>query len=121
MPGRSRDGTHRTTGHDPLKGGLMTTAWEITHMGAECIGQNGTLATAAQKMRDRGVGSLPICGDEDRLHGILTDCDIVVKCIAAGRDPGQVRAADLAPGHVVPGGRRGGPQRGAAADGGAPD
>jgi CBS domain-containing protein len=76
----------------------MTTAQEITHMGAECIGENDTLATAAQKMRDLGVGSLPICGEDDRLHGILTDRDIVVKCIAEGRDPSQVRAADLAQG-----------------------
>jgi CBS domain-containing protein len=76
----------------------MTTAREITHMGAECIGENDTLATAAQKMRDVGVGSLPICGEDDRLHGILTDRDIVVKCIAEGRDPSQVRAADLAQG-----------------------
>jgi CBS domain-containing protein len=76
----------------------MTTAREITHMGAECIGENDTLATAAQKMRDLGVGSLPICGEDDRLHGILTDRDIVVKCIAEGRDPSQVRAADLAQG-----------------------
>jgi CBS domain-containing protein len=46
-------------------------------------------------MRDLGVGSLPICGADDRLHGILTDRDIAVKCIAEGRDPAQVRAGDL--------------------------
>jgi CBS domain-containing protein len=40
----------------------MTTAREITHMGAACIWENDTLAAAAQKMRDLGVGSLPICG-----------------------------------------------------------
>jgi predicted transcriptional regulator len=76
----------------------MTTAREITHMGAACIWENDTLAAAAQKMRDLGVGSLPICGEDDRLHGILTDRDIVVTCIAEGRDPSQVRAADLAQG-----------------------
>ena len=47
-------------------------------------------------MRDLGVGALPICGADDRLHGILTDRDIVVKCIAEGRDPTNVRAGDLA-------------------------
>jgi len=76
----------------------MTTAREIMHAGAECIGENDTLAIAAQKMRDLGVGSLPICGQDDRLHGIVTDRDIVVRCIAEGRDPAQVRAADLAQG-----------------------
>ena len=73
-------------------------ARDIMHPGAECIGENDTLATAAQKMRDLGVGSLPICGADDRLHGILTDRDIVVRCIAEGRDPNKTRASELAQG-----------------------
>jgi len=73
-------------------------ARDIMHPGAECIGENDSVATAAQRMRDLGVGSLPICGADDRLHGILTDRDIAVKCIAEGRDPAQVRAGDLAEG-----------------------
>ena len=71
-------------------------ARDIMHPGAECIGGGDSVAGAAQKMRDLGVGSLPICGTDDRLHGILTDRDIVVRCIAEGRDPAQVRAGDLA-------------------------
>jgi CBS domain-containing protein len=71
-------------------------ARDIMHPGAECVGENETVAAAAQKMRDLGVGSLPICGADDRLHGILTDRDITIKCIAEGRDPAQVRAGDLA-------------------------
>jgi CBS domain-containing protein len=71
-------------------------AKDLMHPGAECADENDTVATAARKMRDLGVGSLPICGTDDRLHGILTDRDIVVKCIAEGQDPGQVRVRDLA-------------------------
>ena len=73
-------------------------ARDIMHPGAECIGENESVATAAQRMRDLGIGSLPICGADDRLHGILTDRDMVMKCIAEGRDPAQVRAGDLAQG-----------------------
>ena len=75
-------------------------ARDIMHPGAECIGEDDSVATAAQRMRDLGVGSLPICGADDRLHGLLTDRDIVVKCIAEGRDPAQVRAGDLVSGTV---------------------
>jgi len=60
----------------------MTTARDIMHAGAECIGQNQTLTDAARMMRDLNVGALPICGDDDRLHGSITDRDIVMKCIA---------------------------------------
>jgi CBS domain-containing protein len=71
-------------------------ARDIMHPGAECVGEGDTVAAAAQKMRDLGVGSLPICGADDRLHGILTDRDIVLRCVAEDRDPAQVRAGDLA-------------------------
>ena len=79
----------------------MTTARNIMHMGAEWIGENDTLAMAAQKMRDMNVGSMPICGEDQRLHGILTDRDIVVKCIAEGGDPNQVKAGELAQGKPI--------------------
>jgi CBS domain-containing protein len=71
-------------------------ARDIMHAGAECIGEDESLATAAQKMRDLGVGSLPICGADDRLHGILTDRDVVVRCVAEGRDPAETRAGEFA-------------------------
>jgi CBS domain-containing protein len=71
-------------------------ARDIMHPGAECISASDTVTAAARKMRDLGVGSLPICGPDDRLHGIITDRDIVLRCIAEGRDPTQIRAGDLA-------------------------
>jgi CBS domain-containing protein len=73
-------------------------ARSIMHPGVECVGENDNLVTVARKMRDLGVGSLPICGADDRLHGIVTDRDITVKCIADDRDPAEVRASDLAQG-----------------------
>lgn len=42
----------------------MTTAREIMTPGAECIGENDTLETAARRMRDLDVGALPICGED---------------------------------------------------------
>jgi CBS domain-containing protein len=52
-------------------------------------------------MRDLNVGSLPICGDDDRLHGIITDRDIVIKCVAGGSDPAASTAGELAQGKPV--------------------
>lgn len=68
------------------------------HTGAECIGEHETLQHAAQRMRDLDVGALPVCGDDDRLHGIITDRDVVIKCIAQGGDPKIMTAGDLAQG-----------------------
>lgn len=76
----------------------MTTAKDIMHAGTQCIGQRQTLAEAARMMRDLGVGALPICGEDDRLHGIITDRDIVIKCLAEGKDPATMTAEELAQG-----------------------
>jgi len=79
----------------------VTTARELMTSGAECVGEHETLADAARKMRDLDVGALPICGEDDRLKGVLTDRDIVVRCVAEGGDPSQTRAGDLAQGKPV--------------------
>ena len=79
----------------------MTTARDIMHTGATCIGEHDTLQHAAQQMRDLGVGSLPIRGDDDSLRGMITDRDIVTKCIARGADPASVTAGELAQGMPV--------------------
>jgi CBS domain-containing protein len=82
-------------------GFAMTTAQDIMHTGAECIGEHQTLQHAARRMRDLDVGALPICGDDDRLHGMITDRDIVTLCVAGGADPATVTAGQLAKGPPV--------------------
>ena len=72
----------------------MTTAREIMSGSAECARTTDTLVEAAKKMRDLDVGALPICGEDDRLHGMITDRDIVVRCVADGGNPGDVRVED---------------------------
>jgi CBS domain-containing protein len=79
----------------------MASVRDIMTSGAECIGENESLADAAKKMRDLDVGALPICGEDNRLKGMLTDRDIVVKCIAEGSDPKTTRAGQYAQGKPV--------------------
>ena len=79
----------------------MPTARELMTKGAECVGENETLVDAARKMRDLDVGALPICGEDNRLKGMLTDRDIVVKCVADGGDPNTVTAGSSAQGKPV--------------------
>lgn len=79
----------------------MTKARDIMTGGAECASTNDTLVDAARKLRDLNVGSLPICGDDDRLQGMITDRDIVVRCIAEGKDPSTVKVSELAEGKPV--------------------
>jgi CBS domain-containing protein len=79
----------------------MTKARDVMTPGAECVGENETLVDAARKMRDLDVGALPICGEDNRLKGVLTDRDIVVRCLAEGGDPSTARAGQFAQGKPV--------------------
>lgn len=79
----------------------MTTARELMTPGAECVGENETLVDAARKMADLDVGALPICGEDNRLKGIITDRDIVVHCLAKGGDPATALAGQFGQGKPV--------------------
>jgi CBS domain-containing protein len=85
----------------PREETTVTSAREIMTPGAECVGERETVATAAEKMTRLGVGALPICGEDNRLRGMLTDRDIVVKVLGAGKDPGRTEAGSLAQGEAV--------------------
>ncbi|MFF4037276.1 MULTISPECIES: CBS domain-containing protein [unclassified Streptomyces] len=76
----------------------MTTAAEIMHPGAQWIPATETLDRAAQLMARLNVGALPVSDANERLCGIVTDRDIVVKCVAKGHDPSKVTCGDLAQG-----------------------
>lgn len=80
---------------------MSKTAREIMTGDAECVGENETVEQAAEKMKRLDVGALPICGEDDRLKGMLTDRDIVVKVLAEGRDPSQTRAGEFSQGKPV--------------------
>jgi CBS domain-containing protein len=79
----------------------VTTARDLMTPGAECVGENESLAVAARKMRDLDVGALPICGEDRRLKGMLTDRDIVVNCVADGGDPSKTTAGAVGQGKPV--------------------
>ena len=79
----------------------MKTARDIMSTNVECASVNDTLTEAAKKMRDLDVGALPICGDDNRLKGMLTDRDITVRAVAEGMDPSTVKVSELAEGKPV--------------------
>ncbi|MGH2979951.1 MAG: CBS domain-containing protein [Solirubrobacterales bacterium] len=77
---------------------MARTAREMMTEDCKCVGENETIVDAAHKLAALNVGALPICGEDDRLKGMLTDRDIVVKVLAQGKDPGSTRAGELGEG-----------------------
>ena len=73
----------------------------IMTMGVECVAPDDSLVKAAEKMRDLDVGVLPVCGKADRLVGMITDRDMIVRAIAQGYDPGTTAVRDVMTPEVI--------------------
>ncbi len=79
----------------------MTLTRDIMTSAPRCIGENDSLSIAASLMSELDIGSLPICGEDRKLKGMLTDRDIVVRAVAEGLDPESTPARALAAGKPV--------------------
>lgn len=79
----------------------MTIARDIMTPGAECADTQESVLSAARKMSRLGVGALPLCGSDNKLKGVITDRDIVVKVLGKDKDPAETEAGELAQGEAV--------------------
>ena len=52
-------------------------------------------ALAPRLLTRHNLGMLPVCGQDGRLVGVVTDRDIVTRCLAAGQDPSRVPVEDI--------------------------
>ena len=71
-------------------------ARDIMSGDATCIDERATLVQAAKRLASEDIGSMPICGRDNRLKGVLTDRDIVVRAVAERLDPAAVRVGEVA-------------------------
>lgn len=60
---------------------------DIMRRPVQWVGRGESVQAAAQKMRDFRVGFLPVCGDGDRVVGVVTDRDMAVRVCATGESP----------------------------------
>ena len=59
------------------------------------IGQKEPVIAAARLLKRMNLGALPVTDDSGRLRGILTDRDIVLRCVAAGADPKTLEIREI--------------------------
>ena len=60
-----------------------------------------SVEVASRTLTHYNIGALPVCDAEDRLCGVLTDRDVVTRCIAANRSPKETKVADIMTRNVV--------------------
>ena len=62
-----------------------------------------TVAVAARMLEHNNIGALPVCGSDGRLCGVVTDRDIVTRCLAAGKSPQTTSVREVMTGKVYVG------------------
>lgn len=65
------------------------------------IGSSETVEVAARTLARYNIGALPVCGSDGRVCGMVTDRDLVTRCLAAGHNPAQTRVEQVMSGNVV--------------------
>ena len=62
-----------------------------------------TVAVAARMLEHNNIGALPVCGGDGRLCGMVTDRDLVIRCLAAGKSPETTKVREVMTGKVYVG------------------
>ena len=59
------------------------------------------VAVAARTLARCNIGALPVCGPGGTVQGVVTDRDLVIRCVAAGKDPNTTRVSQVMTGAPV--------------------
>ena len=92
-----RPSRHRSRPASPdaaveLDGPVVATARQLMSPAPSGVDEFDSLVVAAQRMRSQGIGTIPLRGVGNRFVGMLSDRDIIERCVAEARDPGAVLA-----------------------------
>ena len=68
---------------------------ELMTSGVVPVEPGSSAALAARLLSRHNVGALPVCSREGRLRGMVTDRDIILRCIAPEDDPAQTPVRDI--------------------------
>jgi len=77
----------------------MTTVADVMTRDVRSMTPDDTLIQAARTMKDFNIGAIPVC-DQDRLVGMVTDRDLIVRGVAEDLDLKSAKLADIMSAHV---------------------
>ncbi len=65
------------------------------------ISPEESVEVAARTLTHYNIGALPVCGSDGRLRGLVTDRDLVTRCLASGRNPARTMVKEVMSGNLV--------------------
>lgn len=68
---------------------------DIMTRGVITVGAEESAEVAARTLTQYNIGALPVCDSNGRLCGVVTDRDLVIRCMASGRLPANTKVRDI--------------------------
>ena len=74
---------------------------ELMSRDVVCISPDEMASVAARMLSRYNIGAMPVCEDDGRLHGLITDRDIVLRCVAAEKEPAKTPVREIMTSRIV--------------------
>lgn len=68
---------------------------ELMTAPAVTASRNDTVQAAAERFAGSDIGAMPVCDESGKLLGMVTDRDLVIRCIAAGKNPAETAVDEV--------------------------
>jgi len=74
---------------------------DIMNKDVVTVSPEESVETASRLLSRHNIGALPVCGGDGKLRGIITDRDIVLRCVAGGASPANTKVREVMSRSVV--------------------
>jgi len=74
---------------------------EVMQSPVVCVGPGQSVESAARVLERYRIGALPVCNSQGQLCGMLTDRDLVVRCLAVGKLPAATCVREIMTKQVI--------------------
>lgn len=74
---------------------------EVMQSPVVCVGPGQSVEAAAKVFERYNIGALPVCNSQGMLCGMLTDRDLVIRCLAMGKLPAQTCVREIMTKQVI--------------------
>lgn len=78
-----------------MKGGIKMKVKDCMCDSVAYINSNSTICDCAKLMSDKHVGCVPVCNKDENVVGLVTDRDVILRCIACGKDVNTTPVSEI--------------------------
>lgn len=78
-----------------MKGGIKMKVKDCMCENVTYINPNSTISDCAKLMCDKHIGCIPVCNNEQKVIGLVTDRDLILRCVACGKNTNTTPVSEI--------------------------